>query len=170
MLWNTILFVHALLNKTVRVQFFSDSDTKLQMFPYEVLKPACPNLLPLLIKLDLIVVPDNLFNGFPVKHYDFGHGISFSSQFNLLILQWLELLDLPFLQLLLAHPYLFLRIMLLLLTLTFEILLHPNHLFDQELMVRLACRPFAFFLSINLDTSLFSQIIKLLWDLLLSLQ
>jgi hypothetical protein len=41
------------------------------MFPYEVFKPACPDLLSLFIKLDLVIVPDNFFNGFPVKHYDF---------------------------------------------------------------------------------------------------
>jgi len=53
--------------------------------------------------------------------------------------------------------------------LTLEVFLHPDHLFDEKLLMGFAALRFGFFLRVELYTSHLAEVIKLLLDLVLPL-
>ena len=124
-----------LLYETFCVQLFSNSHRQLQMFADEILKLFGPGLLALPIKQNTVVVSNDFINWFPEVLDHFVDVVSFTSEFNLLVSQEFFVLNLTFTQLLTAKADVFFGIVLLFFVLTFKILLHPDHFFEEKVEV-----------------------------------
>lgn len=72
------LVVHGLLYETLGVELFGDLDTQLEVLLDEVFKLLRPCLLPFLLKLDTVVVFDNLFDTAPEELDHLGHIVCLS--------------------------------------------------------------------------------------------
>lgn len=120
------------------------------MFLYEVLQLLRPCLLAFLIELDPVVVLYDLLDASPEELNHLGHVVRLALQVSLLVLQQLLFFDKALLKFFAAHTCLLLGITLLLLTLALEVLLHPEHLLDQVLVVGL-CDSFTFIVNGSLE-------------------
>ena len=105
------------------------------MLLHEVLKLLSARLLPLLIKLDTVIVLHNLLYTAPEELHHLGHVVGLAPQILLLLLQLLLLFDEPLTEFFSTHSDLLLGITLLFLPFSLKILLHPEHLFDQVIVV-----------------------------------
>jgi hypothetical protein len=147
------------------LQLLCDFDTELEMLAHKIFKLFGPLLLSLAVYLHLVIVPDYLLNRLPVEHDDLRYIVGFLTDFDPLVLQGLDLLQLAFLEFLAAHACLAFGIELLLLLLALEVLLHPHHFLDKELLVRLARGLLILFWICQLHTCLLPQVLQLRRDL-----
>lgn len=85
-----------LLNKAFRVEFLGNTNAQLQMFANEIFKFFRSGLLTLSIEQDTVIVPYDLINWFPEILDHLVDVISFTTEFDLLILEKLLIFDLPF--------------------------------------------------------------------------
>jgi hypothetical protein len=106
------------------------------MLANEALKFLGPGCLQLLFDLDGVVVANNFFDRFPKHSNHFADRACLFAEFGLLLFLVLLLLDNALAELFATAPDVLLRIVGLLLVLTVEVLLHPLHLLEKELVVR----------------------------------
>lgn len=131
--------MHALLDKRLGIEFLGHFDTEFQMLANEALKTLGPLSLPLLLVHHIVVVLDDFLNRSPELLHHFGHVLSLLTDLMLNVLQLSLLLELLFMQFLLASSRILFRVAYLLLGLPFKILSHPFHLLDKKVPVIL-CR------------------------------
>lgn len=105
------------------------------MFLHEVLQLLSPGLLALLVILHAEIMLDDLLNAAPEQLDHLRHVVSLALYLSSLVLQLLFFFNLALAQLFAAHSDLLLGIALLLLALPVKVLLHPEHLLYQVLMM-----------------------------------
>ena len=110
-------------------------DAQLKMLLHEVLELLGARLLPLLVKLDSVVVLNNLLDTAPEELHHLRHVVGLAPQVLLLLQQLLLLFDETLTEFFSAHSYLLLGITLLFLPFSLKVFLHPKHLFDQVVVV-----------------------------------